>query len=195
MKLFRNLAVGAASLFAAMTMASTASADGSVVLLQPTCNLYAEGCLFSWTPPPGNIFEDPVAIMAAYNATHAAAPPPEDLTGLNFLGKAEAGGSIPFTVNANGSWSFTDLPWDVAYYTVKQAGDTFLLFGLNPATDTFTAVNTQIGTNGGISHVSFFGGPGGAVPEPATWAMMILGFGMVGAGMRMRRRLPNGLAV
>ena len=30
---------------------------------------------------------------------------------------------------------------------------------------------------------------GGAVPEPATWAMMIAGFGMVGAGMR--RRAPK----
>jgi hypothetical protein len=27
-----------------------------------------------------------------------------------------------------------------------------------------------------------------AVPEPATWAMMIAGFGMVGAGLRRRRR-------
>jgi hypothetical protein len=27
-----------------------------------------------------------------------------------------------------------------------------------------------------------------AVPEPATWAMMILGMGMVGMGLRMRRR-------
>jgi hypothetical protein len=27
-----------------------------------------------------------------------------------------------------------------------------------------------------------------AVPEPATWGMMILGFGLVGAAMRMRRR-------
>ncbi len=27
----------------------------------------------------------------------------------------------------------------------------------------------------------------GAVPEPATWAMMILGFGLVGAAMRSRR--------
>lgn len=26
------------------------------------------------------------------------------------------------------------------------------------------------------------------VPEPATWAMLILGFGLVGAGVRMRRR-------
>ncbi len=29
---------------------------------------------------------------------------------------------------------------------------------------------------------------GGAVPEPATWAMMIGGFGMVGGAMRYRRR-------
>lgn len=28
---------------------------------------------------------------------------------------------------------------------------------------------------------------GGAVPEPATWAMMILGFGLVGASVRRRR--------
>lgn len=29
----------------------------------------------------------------------------------------------------------------------------------------------------------------GAVPEPATWAMLIFGFGVVGAGMRSRRRI------
>ncbi len=27
-----------------------------------------------------------------------------------------------------------------------------------------------------------------AVPEPATWALMILGFGMLGSGLRLRRR-------
>lgn len=30
----------------------------------------------------------------------------------------------------------------------------------------------------------------GGVPEPATWAMMILGFGLSGAAIRSRRRLP-----
>lgn len=30
-----------------------------------------------------------------------------------------------------------------------------------------------------------------AVPEPGTWAMMILGFGMVGASMRSRRKLSS----
>lgn len=32
------------------------------------------------------------------------------------------------------------------------------------------------------------GGVGGAVPEPSTWAMMILGFGMIGGVMRRRQR-------
>ena len=33
------------------------------------------------------------------------------------------------------------------------------------------------------------GGPaGGGVPEPAAWAMMLAGFGLVGAGMRRRVR-------
>jgi hypothetical protein len=30
-------------------------------------------------------------------------------------------------------------------------------------------------------------GTAGAVPEPATWAMMVLGFGVVGAGMRRKQ--------
>ena len=34
------------------------------------------------------------------------------------------------------------------------------------------------------------GGGGGVIPEPATWAMMILGFGGVGALLR-RRRVPQ----
>lgn len=33
------------------------------------------------------------------------------------------------------------------------------------------------------------GGQTGAIPEPATWAMMIAGFGLAGAALRARRRL------
>lgn len=36
------------------------------------------------------------------------------------------------------------------------------------------------------------GNPVGAVPEPGTWAMMILGFGLCGAALRRRRGLSSG---
>lgn len=37
-----------------------------------------------------------------------------------------------------------------------------------------------------VSEMEFFGGPG--VPEPATWAMILVGFGL--AGVALRRRAP-----
>lgn len=35
-----------------------------------------------------------------------------------------------------------------------------------------------------ISHLSFWTVPGAPVPEPATWALMLVGFGAIGWGMR-----------
>ena len=36
-----------------------------------------------------------------------------------------------------------------------------------------------------------FSGPAGAVPEPATWAMMLAGFGMIGFAARRRRSVKT----
>jgi hypothetical protein len=188
MKLARVAGAFAALVF---SMAMASAANATVTLVQPTCNIYTNGCLFTYTQ--GGEFDDASLIVQAYNAIHAAAPPPEDLPNLTFLGKAEQGGSIAFsTSNGGNTWTFANLPWNVSYYMVKQASGQFILFGLNPATNSFSATNTQIDPQG-ISHVSFFGG-GGAVPEPATWAMMILGFGMVGMGLRLRRRPDTAIA-
>lgn len=47
--------------------------------------------------------------------------------------------------------------------------------------------------NIGINAVGIPGGGDGnpsLVPEPSSWAMLVLGFGLVGAGMRRRSRLP-----
>jgi hypothetical protein len=78
---------------------------------------------------------------------------------------------------------------------------TFVAFNDNPATVTLDFMNTAtFGIKGaqGVSYTSdsgvFLGGAiGSAVPEPATWAIMILGFGTAGAALR-RRRVEGALA-
>ena len=67
----------------------------------------------------------------------------------------------------------------------------------SPIGVTFSGTALSIGFGGVANQIVFddvtFGSeiPGGgdnAVPEPATWAMMLMGFGVVGSAMRRRRR-------
>ena len=55
---------------------------------------------------------------------------------------------------------------------------------LPDGTSTFTLVYGRENGSPSILNVA-------AVPEPATWAMMLVGFGMMGAAMRYRRRATN----
>ena len=68
------------------------------------------------------------------------------------------------------------------------------------AADTFAAITTKNnpdgipgGTGTPIFDQGFITVPGG-VPEPASWAMMIVGFGMIGGGLRLRRKSADGLS-
>ena len=188
---FRTLAIAAAAVAALALGAAATSASAAVTLAagESGCDLYTTGCLFNHG---GNgEFDDPGLIVAAYNAGHDATPPPEDLPELAFLGKTGAGG-VTF-VNNGASFVFTDLPFDVGFYSIKTGDAQILVFGLNPATDSFTATNGRILNDNfqprDISHVTFFGAGVRAIPEPATWAMTILGFGGVGSVMRRRRHI------
>lgn len=58
-------------------------------------------------------------------------------------------------------------------YNVNLTGSSVTLTGLASNSGYWTADNFVFGKS--------------AAPEPASWAMMIVGFGAVGAGMRMRR--------
>jgi hypothetical protein len=83
------------------------------------------------------------------------------------------------------------------YFSIKQANGYALFYD---AADIFSGgidLDTLFPNNPGFSHITFFdtksgGGTGedggGAVPEPSTWAMMLLGFGGMGMAMRRRRR-------
>jgi hypothetical protein len=53
----------------------------------------------------------------------------------------------------------------------------------NTSTDTLSFINGQ-----GSSNAQIFGTGGTHLPEPSTWAMMLLGFGAIGVSLRWRRR-------
>jgi len=187
MKNVLGLAAAAAT---ALTLGMAATpASATVTLLEPGCDLYsADGCLFSHGG--GGEFDDAALIKAAYDLAHNATPAPEDLPAdFAFLGKTGEGG-IDDGPDGQNTWTFTDLPFDVSFYSIKAGDNQILLFGLSPATDSFTtASSARLGAS--ISHVTFFGGDdsggGNEIPEPSTWALMIMGFGSAGAMLRRRK--------
>ena len=79
--------------------------------------------------------------------------------------------------------------WIGSNYTIGSGGAYQLRFGV-----------TNVGDNSFQSGLAFAGitindTPVGGVPEPATWAMMILGFGVVGHALRGARRTRRMTAI
>ena len=70
-----------------------------------------------------------------------------------------------------------------------DGGATYTLFGVtlaaggSPYSVSFDSTNSSSTTQTFTGNIHFT-----AVPEPATWAMMLLGFGAIGFSMRNRRR-------
>lgn len=94
---------------------------------------------------------------------------------LHNLGQLTLGGTNRFAVEADGT---IDHLLKVGYVVDSPGG---------VDSHKQTRVENFIPGGGGNN-------PPGAVPEPATWAMMLLGFGAIGAAMR-RRRQSVGLRV
>ena len=109
---------------------------------------------------------------------------------LTFIMASEftASDSLRVSVNGGPGTIFTASPyngqfWDnwmsESYSFVATSGSETIQFdsvGLNPS-----------GFDVGLDKVSLLAA-GGAVPEPTTWAMMLMGFGLVGFGLRNRRK-------
>lgn len=106
-------------------------------------------------------------------------------------------GSAPVTVmaNAGGAATVVTDPNVVGAGTVTNGTQWTLATYDFTATDSRTTLSLYNGTTNtdfiGLDNVSVSGPsaiPPGAVPEPASWAMMIAGFGLTGAALRRRRR-------
>ncbi|WP_251566670.1 PEPxxWA-CTERM sorting domain-containing protein [Erythrobacter sp. 3-20A1M] len=83
------------------------------------------------------------------------------------LGFGYGGDGIPFPIYTNGEFS---LRFDI--------GDT-----------RYSGTATVDGAGNHISQISYEALGAGGVPEPATWALMILGMGAAGAAMRRRNQV------
>ena len=68
----------------------------------------------------------------------------------------------------------------------------FAGLGFNANTNNTYRIDLTAGGNTVTSFAQLGTGAGpGAVPEPATWAMMLIGFGAMGVSLRRRRRTSN----
>ena len=152
---------------------------------------HVDGCLYN-----GNIAGSTVVETQAdynlYNNTHPTANPDISLAylfksddGAGFLGSITGGGT------SSGTWS---TPGYLVDFIAVKASSKFVLYKLATAASsgTWNTLDIPFKRNPhDLSHLAFFGAAGGAVPEPATWAMLIAGFGMVGVSVRRRRGMAN----
>ena len=117
-----------------------------------------------------------------------------DQSGAGPVGTGTDYNTIPnqhFEVNLNGNQVYYGIltsQWQNYTFGVGS----FILNGAN--TISFTEVDNQLFLNAGLDNISL-NSPTGSVPEPSTWAMMLLGFGAIGVSMRRRRQTQNLLQV
>jgi hypothetical protein len=98
----------------------------------------------------------------------------DDSSGGSSSGGTGSDGSGSGGNSSGGSSSGGDGPGVVSTFSFSSGGDDFVI----------DRVNDDTGPNSLV-----------AVPEPATWAMMLLGFGGMGAMLRSRRRSPRGIEI
>ncbi|MFN7175704.1 MAG: PEPxxWA-CTERM sorting domain-containing protein [Thermaurantiacus sp.] len=184
--MIRTTFVSAAAVAA---FAFTATAASAVTVVGSNCfDLALSYCELDIPPPPVIQTQATAdAAAAAYNVFAAANDFSKQnivLTLLDFIwedGGANPG--FPGTVTGSGTtgtWSVTGFIID--YIAVKAGTATFLYHvGGVSSGDWFTGNSSQ-----DMSNIRFFGSEA-VIPEPATWAMLILGFGLVGASLRRRK--------
>jgi hypothetical protein len=101
-----------------------------------------------------------------------------------------SGGDFVFNIASVQTLSFTSGPSSttIGLYLLGSAGDSTL--GLLSAPTSVTITANQTGASAYSASASIASPPSlsGGVPEPATWAMMLVGLGGIGATMRLRRK-------
>ncbi|WP_310497371.1 PEPxxWA-CTERM sorting domain-containing protein [Sandarakinorhabdus sp.] len=175
-----------ACLLAAVLSSAPALATSTVGVVDGNCISVAHtnGCLFTGNIANGTV-GDTQSAYNLYNDTHPTADPDIVLTHLFDSNQGGFPGNVTNSGGSSGTWS---TPGFLINFIAVKASNAFVLYKLAAPASSGNWDTFQIPFNRNphdLSHLSFFGA---AVPEPASWAMLLTGFGMVGA-MRRRRRM------
>ena len=193
MKLRLKGVLASVGLFVSLSAPAFAS---SVVDGKCTSVVSSSGCLFS-----GNINGNSNAGNAksylnaqnAYNLYNDAYPSANPDMTLNYLGDTDAGfpGTFTGTGGLSGTWTLS--PGFLANFVAVKSSNAFILYQItatNSASWSTMGLLNNKDRQHELSHLVFFGTQG-AVPEPATWMMMLFGFGLIGGAMRRRNTVPS----
>lgn len=174
-------------------LASAAPASAAVVLCQdgPGIDLTANQCIYDRLTA-GNDNDDIAAVKEAiFEATGVNVnislfgKTPENLSLFGFTPSGDPDGNLVVDWNVlNGT--------AIKYVTIKAASEfkVYEYAGLGATSgqvSTFGMLTPNLRNQPEISHISFWTAAT-AVPEPGTWALLILGFGAVGGAMRSARK-------
>lgn len=186
-------AVAAASVLPSTTAVASTPVSGDCEDLSgsPTQDMFGNGnsdrCLFQGNINGSTNAANVNSFLNAQDAYNAL--PLGDIT-LNFITKSDDAdfglfGSITGTGGLSGTYR---LPGFTLTHMAVKASNRFYLYQLDGSDSGSWSTAGLLNRNGRqqeLSHLTFFG-IRSAVPEPASWAFMILGFGAVGASLRLR---------
>jgi hypothetical protein len=200
----KMIAVGflATSALVSVPAFATAIPDGTVTvaaLYSPTVNLTAAPA--TYTATLGNTFEvigsggfsDVTGLFGKMNGTLSFASTvgqtlAQSLTNF-FVFNDGAGGTYNFSVDSVQTKTYSVTPGVSSSFSLYLLGTTLDSFQGLAATP--TSLTLSFNSTGGSPYgasATLAVPPAGSVPEPISWAMMVGGFGLVGAAMRTNRR-------
>lgn len=196
MTLALGAAVAASPAYAATTIDFSTFAPGTTISNQiPGVSLTLSGAGQSGSPTVNVPFDDATALINSNNENASNFYPSGTTITFSF---AQLVSGLSFTFNNYGTNATSN-------YAAFGTSGTLISSGFLGDVENFDLVSVAgsgisrllVSNDGssnwtyGIGELTYTADAAGAVPEPATWGMMILGFGVIGGAMRRRAKVTT----